>query len=123
MSCAHFGLSPHPRRMEIIVPVNPVGPDRLNHAATQWPNLFGGARRPHIVLLVGGTSSFCMLDEETARRLGQEISAFAEAAGGTVHALTSRRTGERQAEALKETLGGGRISCTHCNRTGGTTRI
>ncbi len=87
--------------MEIIVPVNPVGPDRLNHAATQWPNLFGGAHRPHIVLLVGGTSSFCMLDEETARRLGQEIRAFAEAAGGTVHALTSRRTGERQAEALK----------------------
>ncbi len=95
--------------MEIIVPVNPVGPDRLNHAATQWPNLFGGARRPHIVLLVGGTSSFCMLDEETARRLGQEIRAFAEAAGGTVHALTSRRTGERQAEALKETLGGANL--------------
>ncbi len=101
MSCAHFGLPPYPRRREIIVAVNPVGPDCLNHAATQWPNLFGGARRPHIVLLVGGRSSFCMLDEETTRRLGQEIRAFVEAAGGTVHALTRRRTGERQAEVLK----------------------
>ncbi len=106
MSCAHIGLPPYPRRREIIVAVNPVGPDCLNHAATQWPNLFGAARRPHIVLLVGGTSSFCMLDEETTRRLGQEIRAFAEAAGATVHALTSRRTGERQAESLKETLEG-----------------
>jgi mitochondrial fission protein ELM1 len=105
VSCAHFGLPPHPRRMEVAAPVNRVTPDRLEQAATRWPNLFGDASRPHILLLVGGTSSFCRLDEETARRLGEEVRAFAETAGGTVHALTSRRTGERATEALKRALG------------------
>ena len=105
VSCAHFGLMPHVRRIEVVAPVNPIGPGRLAQAATRWPNLFGQAPRPHIVLLVGGTSSFCSFDEETARRLGREVRAFAASAGGTVHAVTSRRTGEHQASALEEELG------------------
>lgn len=105
VSYAYFALLPHPRRMEIAVPVNPVGPDRLALAARQWPNLFGVAPRPHIALLVGGTSSSCRLDEETAGRLGEEVRTFAEAAGGTVHALTSRRTGQCATETVKRGLG------------------
>lgn len=105
VSHAYSALPSHPRRMEITVPLNPVGPERLTLAARQWPNLFGATPRPHIALLVGGTSSSCRLDEETGRRLGEGVRTFAEAAGGTVHALTSRRTGQGPTEALKGSLG------------------
>lgn len=105
VSYAYSALPPHPRRMEIAVPLNPVGPERLALAARQWPNLFGATPRPHIALLVGGTCSSCRLDEETGRQLGEEVRAVAEAAGGTVHALTSRRTGQRPTEALTRGLG------------------
>lgn len=105
VSYAYYGLPPFPRRIEIAVPVNPVGADRLALATRQWPNLFGATPRPHIALLVGGTSSSCRLDEETGGRLGEEARAFAEAAGGTVHVLTSRRTGQCATEALTRGLG------------------
>lgn len=105
VSYAYFALPPHSQQMEIVVPVNSVGPERLVLAARRWPNLFGATPRPHIALLVGGTSSSCRFDEETGRRLGEEVRAVTAAAGGTVHALTSRRTGRGPTEALTRGLG------------------
>ncbi len=105
VTCAHFGLPADPRRVETVVPLNPIGPDRLGEASIKWPRVFGDARRPHIVLLVGGTSPICRLDSETARKMGRAVRAFVEEAGGTVHALTSRRTGHAATKALEEALG------------------
>jgi len=45
------------------------------------------------------------LDVDIARRLGEEVRDVAKQAGGTVHALTSRRTGLRATEALTAGLG------------------
>ncbi len=105
VTCAHFGLPADPRRLETVVPPNPIGPDRLAEASAKWPSLFGDAPRPHVALLVGGTSPVCRLDSNTARRLGQAVRAFVEDAGGTVHALTSRRTGRGATKALEGALG------------------
>lgn len=111
VTCKHFHLPPHPRRIETIAPLNPVIRDRLSQVAERWLNLFGQAPRPHIVLLVGGHSPLCRLDPETARRLGEDVSAFAQAAGGTVHAVTSRRTGIKATEALRRGLGESSCVC------------
>ncbi len=105
VTCAHFGLPTDSRRLETVVPPNPIGPDRLAEASTKWPGLFGEAPRPHVALLVGGTSPVCRLDSTTARQLGRDVRALVEQAGGTVHALTSRRTGRGATKALEDALG------------------
>ena len=105
VACAHFGLPDHPNRLEITIPVNPITRERLAQAAERWPDLFGNAPRPHIALLVGGSSPACQLDVDVARRLGEEVRDVAKQAGGIVHALTSRRTGLGATEALTAGLG------------------
>jgi mitochondrial fission protein ELM1 len=44
-------------------------------------------------------------DAETARRLGEQVRAFAQTVGGSIFATTSRRTGQGAAEALEKALG------------------
>ena len=105
VSCAHFRLPLHARRMEIIAPLNAVTPPRLAAAAVRWRGLCDGAPRPHVVLVVGGTSAMHRLDAATAERIGTEVRAFAESAGGSVFAITSRRTGPEATAALRRGLG------------------
>ncbi len=105
VSCAHFRLPPHPRRIETVVPLNPVICQKLTQAAERWEALFADAPRPRIALLVGGTSATHRLDAETARRLGEEIQAFARAAGGSLFVTTSPRTGSAATVALRRGLG------------------
>ena len=105
VSCTYFRLPPHPRRIETTAPLTQVTPEQLAQAAERWQGLFDNAPHPRIALLVGGTSSLHRLDAETARRIGEEVSAFAQAAGGSVFATTSRRTGQEAAEALRRGLG------------------
>jgi mitochondrial fission protein ELM1 len=105
VACAHFRLPLHPRRMEIVAPLNAVTPERLAQAAARWRGLFDGAPHPHVVLVVGGTSARHRLDPEIARRLGADACAFAASLGGSVFAITSRRTGTGAAAALRAGLG------------------
>jgi len=105
VSCVYFCLPPHPRRIEILAPLTQVSSERLAQAVKRWKGLFENAPHPRIALLVGGTSSLYCLDEVTAQRMGKEVCAFAQAAGGSVFASTSRRTGANATEALKRGLG------------------
>jgi mitochondrial fission protein ELM1 len=105
VSCTYFRLPPHSRRIEITAPLTQVTAEQLAQAAERWHGLFENAPHPRIALLVGGTSSLHRLDAETARRMGEEVKAFAQAARGSVFATTSRRTGREAAEALKRGLG------------------
>jgi mitochondrial fission protein ELM1 len=105
VTCAHFRLPPHPRRIETVAPLTQVTPERLAQAAESWQGLFDNTPHPRIALLVGGTSARHRLDAETARRMGEEVRAFAQAAGGVVFATTSRRTGPEATEALSLGLG------------------
>ncbi len=105
VSCVHFGLPPHPRRIETLAPLHAMSADRLAGAAERWRGLFGQAAQPHVVLVVGGSTAQHVLDPGTARRMGAEVRAFAEAAGGSIFAITSPRTGARVVEALCAGLG------------------
>jgi len=105
VTCGHFGLPLHSRQIETILPPHPTTPERLACEAERRPDLFGSAPRPHVVLLVGGGSRQYQLDERTAWRMGKEVQSFAAAAGGSVFALTSRRTGPQATKALQDGLG------------------
>lgn len=101
----HCGLPPHPQRIETITPMSPVTSERLAQAAEHWQGLFAQASHPRIALLVGGSTKRYQLDREMAQRMGEEVRAFAQAAGGSVFVTTSRRTGEEVTEALSKGLG------------------
>jgi mitochondrial fission protein ELM1 len=105
VACAHFRLPLHARRMQIVAPLNAVTPEGMAQAAERWRGLFGDAPRPHIVLVAGGTCARHLLDAETARRMGNEVRAWAESLGGSVFAITSRRTGPEATAALRRALG------------------
>lgn len=109
VSCAHFRLPPHPRRVETVVPLNPISSQKLAQAAERWGAVFAEAPRPRVALLVGGTSATHRLDAETARRMGEGVQAFARAAGGSIFATTSPRTGLEATEALRRGLGEVRV--------------
>lgn len=106
VSCPHFRLPIHPRRLETVLPLNAVTPERLNEAAREWPTLLEGMPRPQVALIVGGDSALHQLDAATARRMGEEVRAFAEAAGGSVSAITSPRTNAKAIKALELVLDG-----------------
>ena len=107
IACNYFRLPPHPRRIETTAPLNRVSGISLARAAAQMPDLFEGAAAPHIALLMGGSSRRHVLGPDLARRIGVEVRAFADQAGGSVFAVTSRRTGDAATRALGEGLGEG----------------
>lgn len=106
VSCAHFGLPLAANRIETLLPVHPVSAERLQSELERRPGLFDGFARPRVVALVGGDSKHSRLDTRGAQRLGKELQAFAQEAGGSALAITSRRTGARVAAALKTGIGG-----------------
>ncbi len=105
VTCSHFAMPPHPRRIETRAPLTAIDDRRLHAAAERWHDLFGGAPRPHVALLVGGTSALHRLDAETAARMGRDVAAFVRAAGGSLFAVTSPRTGAAASAALRAGVG------------------
>jgi len=96
---------PNAQRIETLAPLNRVNDQQLEAAAHEWADLYQAAPRPHIVLLVGGSTVRNVLDRSVARQLGMDVAEFVKKTGGTVHAVTSRRTGNDATAALSETLG------------------
>jgi mitochondrial fission protein ELM1 len=107
ISCGYFRLPPHPRRIEVVAPLTQVSPQRLAEAAARWRFLVERARSPHIMMLVGGATRRHDWNAGIARRLGEDARAFAQSVGGSLFAVTSRRTGEEAAMALQQALGDG----------------
>ena len=105
VTCVHFRLLPHPRRIVTIAPLNPVIFEPLAQATERWHGLFDNTPRPRVALLVGGSSATHRLNADTARRMGEEVRAFAHTAGGRVFATTSPRTGVQATQALSVGLG------------------
>lgn len=104
--CGFFGLPRHERRVETLAPLTAVDDQRLAEAAAQWKDLFAGAPRPHVALLVGGSSSAHRLDAATAARMASDVFAWTRAAGGTLHVVTSPRTGAEATAALRSAMEG-----------------
>lgn len=105
VSCSYFRLPPHPQRIEVAAPLTQVSPQRLAEAAERWRSLVAQAQHPYIMTLVGGATKRHRWDTTIAQRFGEDLHAFAQAGGGTVFVITSRRTGTEATVALQESLG------------------
>ncbi len=105
ISPAYCHMWPNDRRIETLMPLNRVTNQKLDAAAQEWKALFGEGPRPHIVLLVGGSTVRYVLDQTVARQLGNDVLGFTKKTGGTLHVVTSRRTGQASTKALLETVG------------------
>jgi mitochondrial fission protein ELM1 len=105
ISCRHFRLPVAPGRIQTVLPLSQVTPERLSEAAEHWRTLFAAAQPPLVALVVGGDCARFRLDARTAARMGSEVRAFAETAGGSVFAVTSPRTAADATTALAEALG------------------
>jgi mitochondrial fission protein ELM1 len=103
VTCSHFRLLPHPRRLETIAPINGISDSVLDAARSRWQQLRPGTEPGPIVLLAGGNSAHHQLDPAAALRLGRDVVELA--AGREVLAITSPRTGAGAAAALAEGLG------------------
>jgi mitochondrial fission protein ELM1 len=107
VSCGYFHLPFDRRRVETLAPLNPIRPAR----AASGRFTFGSpadAPRPHVALLVGGATLQYRLNRRVARRMGEAVGAFVAGAGGTLFAVTSRRTGATVTRALRLAVGGDR---------------
>lgn len=105
VTCRHFGAPPHEHRIETLLPLHRASPERLAEAAKHWPDLFGSDPKPHLLLLVGGTTRRYELGVDEARAIAGEVRELAESCGGSVVAVTSPRTGEAATDAIAEALG------------------
>jgi len=105
ISCRHFLLPSHPRRIETDIPPNRITATLLEQANRRWQAMFEDGARPRIGLLVGGSTELHRFDEEHADQLGRSMQSFAAARGGSIYAITSRRTGESATRALQRALG------------------
>lgn len=110
VTCGYTQFPPHPHRIEITIPLTRVTDQILVEARNEWEKLFQGAPHPRMALLVGGSTTRHVFDASAARQLGERLAALAEEAGGSVFAITSRRTGTEAEEALQAGLGN---SCRH----------
>ena len=115
VTCVHFQLPPHPKRLDLLLPPTQVTPGRLQQAAGHWADLFGEAARPRVALLVGGTTAHHRLTAATAERMAAEMQAFAEGLGGSLTCVTSRRSGAAVEAALRR---GAAAAELHCWRRG-----
>lgn len=109
VTCRHFRLPPHPRRVDLLLPPTQVTPARLQAAAARWPDLFGQAPRPRVCLLVGGTTAHHRLTAETAEHMAAQMQRFAEDLGGSLTCVTSRRSGAAVEAALKRGAPGAQL--------------
>ncbi|MCP4342695.1 MAG: nucleoside-diphosphate sugar epimerase [Desulfobulbaceae bacterium] len=105
VTCGYAQFPPHPQRIETTIPLTRVTSQSLDEARHEWKELFRGSPHPRIALLVGGSTARHRFDASAARHLGEELSALAEVAGGSIFAITSRRTGAEAEKALQTSLG------------------
>jgi len=111
--------------LEVIGVPNRVTAESLAEAAAAWAPRVAHLPRPRVALLVGGPVRAEGLAPVLARDLATRVAALALAAGGSVLATTSRRTGAAAEEALAEGLaavphllhrfGSHRFGCPGCN--------
>ena len=106
ISCEHFHLPVNERRIETLLPVYTITTSRLEIARQRGQRMIGGAAQPRVALLVGGSSKQHVLTPADAALLGRKVLEQVQEAGGSLFAVTSRRTGSKAAEALARSLQG-----------------
>jgi len=103
--CEHFHLPTHRRRIETLLPVHPITGHGLDAARQRGEKLFEGAAKPRVALLVGGDSKQHVFSAQDAEEMGRRVLEQVQQLGGSLFAVTSRRTSSAAAQALGGSLG------------------
>jgi len=96
----HDGLSAGPDRFEIIGAPHRVTPQALSEARGLWADKFDHLPKPHIALIVGGSTKRKTFTPEMAKKLGTQAAALAKGAEGSLLITTSRRSTPSATQAL-----------------------
>ena len=94
LTTAQYHLPPQPNVVELSLPLT-AAPEKPDDDAVRLT----GAR-PFIAVLVGGASSPEVLDRAAARELADAVCRYAAHHGGTLHVVTSPRTGRKASDEL-----------------------
>lgn len=100
----HCRMPPDPRRYDTIAPLNFISLRRLSEEVAKWSGLLNGVPRPVVALLVGGDASRFRLGPGESKNMAMLVRDWAEQNGGSVIALTSRRTSQAATQALRSVL-------------------
>jgi len=103
--CEHFHLPVNRRRIETLLPVHPLTHERMDEAKLRGERLFGNAPRPRVAMLVGGDSKQHAFSAEDAALMGQKVLEQVRALGGSLFAVTARRTSAAASAALARVFG------------------
>ena len=102
ISCAHFQLPPHPRRLIVPLPPTKVTAERLAEARLEWKGLMSQGQGPHVALLLGGETAHHRFEPNQAVDLLRRAETATHALGGTLTVVTSRRTSAAAIEAMRK---------------------
>jgi mitochondrial fission protein ELM1 len=84
-------------RIETLGPLSAIPDERIHDAAGQEPEGLAEAAHPRVVVLTGQASDTHPLSAELASKMAEQARAFAEAAGGSLFAVTSSDAGVERA--------------------------
>lgn len=102
IQCRHFGLSPHPMRLQTMLPLNAGRTERGDAVDAQWQDWLAAERR--MAVLVGGNSRSHRLDSAEARKLAEASSRLAAEHGARLLMVSGRRSANIL-DALQQGLG------------------
>jgi uncharacterized protein len=92
ISCTHFGLFPHARLKQLVVPPTQVNWQVMEQLKCDSDDPMRDIAHPHVVWLLGGPTAQHTMDMEFATRMAGEITKASEKLGAGLAIVTSRRT-------------------------------
>ncbi|MGY6555049.1 MAG: ELM1/GtrOC1 family putative glycosyltransferase [Wenzhouxiangella sp.] len=104
IQCRHFGLAPHPLRLQTLLPLNAGRAEAGDQLDPRWQEWLNAKHR--IAVLVGGDSRSHQLDPSAAADLAAAASRLASERGARLLLVTGRRSA-RVLDALQRALGAG----------------
>jgi len=92
ISCTHFGLYPHARLKQLVVPPTQVNWQVMEQLKREIDDPMKDIAHPHVVWLLGGPTAQHTMDLDFATRMATEITQASEKLGTGLAIVTSRRT-------------------------------
>lgn len=87
-----YRLPRRPNVLENRTPLHRVTRDRLDDEAARWEDRLAHLPKPHVAVVIGGSSGPYSFDHAAAARLAEQASALAARKGGSLLVTTSART-------------------------------
>ncbi len=99
-----YRLPVRPNVLHNKTPLHRVTNERLRADADAWAPRLDHLPKPHIAIVVGGSSGPYSFDQRAAERLGKQASKLAAETGGSLLITTSARTPAETIDTLEENI-------------------